>query len=182
MILCPDCGHYNSPGTAACTCGRPLQSKAAPPRKLPLYLAILPLLLPLFFVVNAIAHFTRASAVVAASPNPPDRRPPGNLCVETYGITLSGSHEYVPQQGALPIPVKVDPNKPREFATILRGTARNTCSDAQQNVALHITIKGEAGATGATNLELGDMPPGIARSFEHAWMGKVMSWEITSSK
>ena len=161
-------------------------------RKIPLYLAVLPLIFPAFFTVRAITQMTSVSAAVggvpaegtspAASVPTGNQKPNGPSCVETYGVTLSNSHEYVAQQGALPIPAKRDPNKPRELATVLKGTVLNTCGEPLKNVVLHIKVSDETGNRGDIKYEIAQLKPGVAQAFEHAWMGQITTWDIQPNR
>jgi hypothetical protein len=79
--ICPECGSRNLPEIAVCNCGRPVAA-VKPRRRVPIYLAAFPLVIP---VVMMFRSATPAS--VAASNFASKRRAP--VCVETYGIKLT---------------------------------------------------------------------------------------------
>jgi len=99
-------------------------------------------------------------------------------CVETYGVTLVNSYEYV--RGMVPMPP--DPNKPRELATIVRGMAVNQCDERVSRVQLKITVHDDRGMKGAGTYDISELRPKQTQSFERAWMGNVTSWEIVPNK
>ena len=73
---CPDCGCYTPPQALLCGCGRKLRSAPSPSR-FPIYLAVLPLIVPAFFMFHAI----RSSFSTADTPRP-------HTCVVTDSVTL----------------------------------------------------------------------------------------------
>ena len=99
-------------------------------------------------------------------------------CVETYGVTLVNSYEYV--RGI--VPVAPDPNKPRDLATIVRGMAVNQCDERVFRVHLSITVHDDLGVKGTGTFNISELGPRQTQPFERAWMGSVTSWEIVSNK
>ena len=179
---CPVCGSIFLPDAVTCVCGRRLQGPQ-PRKRLPVYLAVVPLILPVFFMFKSFTQLSRVSAAIGAGEKAPQKaNPAGPSCVYTYGITLSNSHEYVPQQGMFPVPAPQDPNKPREIATVLHGTVSNTCGEDLKEVVLHITVRDETGSKGAADYSVGELKRGVNKDFEHAWMGRVTNWDIHANQ
>jgi hypothetical protein len=188
---CPNCGCYNPPELKACMCGgttAPVPAVAAAPappaprRRLPTWIAALPaLILPTYYMINATRQLNHASQAIGANRSfAPISKASG--CVDTYGITLSNSHEYVRTFGEASFPATRDPNAPRELATVMHGNVINTCGDPLTNVHLKITVRDERGSKGTGTVQIQELKPGISQQFERAWMASVVSWEIASDK
>ena len=79
--ICPECGSYNPPEIGVCHCGRKVASKKA--TRFPLYLAALPLILPVFLMYRAMTAGSEVASAVVAT------RPKAANCVTTYGLKLS---------------------------------------------------------------------------------------------
>lgn len=118
---CPDCGSVSPPAALTCGCGRQLQKPANAQTRFPLSLAVLPLILPAFFIGSAVTRSIRGAAVVEVGQKQQPEKPKSQSCVETDGVTPGNSTDNKP-----------DPNKSRKGATVLHGTVQNTCSGAGQ--------------------------------------------------
>lgn len=151
-------------------------------RSFPLWAAALPgLLIALFFAGNAMLQFSRAAGSI--NPSSGDSRPKSNRasCVETYGITLSASEYYV-REWSLGMPATSANNKTPELSTVLRGMARNDCGESLKNVRLRFVVHDEGGKKGDGSFLIENLAVGEAKSFERAWMGRVISYEITADR
>jgi len=115
-----------------------------------MYLAALPLIFPAYFVVHAIAsHFSgsKTSDAVALS----------NLCVATYGASLSDSQ-------------------------VLTGTARNSCENPVKDVHLTVSVIDDKGNRRVESIDVPELEGGATQRFERVLSGRVKSWEIASDK
>ena len=150
---CPDCGSYAPPEATDCQCGRRFQVKQK--KGVPLYLAALPLIVPLFFVFRAMTQTTPVEAVGS----PTDAKAKTPSCVETHSVTLI------------------------EDGKILKGTASNICSGPLNDVVLSIKVRDAAGGIGETgSYKIAELKPGVAQPFEHPLSARVSTWEITANK
>ena len=150
---CPDCGSYAPSDATECLCGRRFQTKQK--KGVPLYLAALPLILPLFLVFRAMTQTTSVEAVAS----PADPRVKTASCVETYGVTLI------------------------EDRKILKGTVSNNCSSALSDVILSIKVLDDAGGSQETvSYKIAELKPGVSQPFEHPLSAHVSTWEITANK
>ena len=181
---CPDCGSYSPPEAAQCGCGRPLQTRSEKDRgnkRVPLYLAALPLILPLFFIAGAVTQMRQASGATRATPEDAAAAK-SQSCVETFGVTLENSHEYLSRADILPFAERDHPRKANPLSTVVKGMVRTTCGEPLKDVVLHIKVKIEANGAGETDHEIPELKPGVPQEFERAWTGQVTSWEITANK
>jgi hypothetical protein len=128
-------------------------------------------------MIHAFTGMQRVSHAISGSNTTPTSNPPSG-CVETYGITLSNSHEYVRSFSEFPIAPR-NPSAPRELATILHGNVINHCGDPFRRVHLNITVRDEKGMRGKATVQISDLKPGISQQFERVWIGQVTTWEIT---
>jgi hypothetical protein len=180
---CPQCGNENPAAAPTCICGNTgpkvaLETPSQPRRRLPLWAAALPgLLLPLYFFVNAGLHFSNATgAITGDHPNPSKRL----TCVDTYGITLNLSDQYVPEWSP-GIPA-ANPNKSPEVSTVLTGVARNGCQENLKNVRIRFEVHDDSGKKGEGTYLIESLPIGDVKPFEHAWIGRVTSYELTAEQ
>ena len=104
----------------------------------------------------------------------------GSHCVETYGVTLSSSDQYV-REWTLGAPANNATRTP-EISTVLRGMARNGCGEDLKNVRIRLVVRDEAGAKGEGSYMIDGLVVGEAKPFERAWMGRVTSYEITAGR
>lgn len=116
---CPDCGSVSPPAALTCGCGRQLQKSANAQTRFPLYLAVLPLILPAFFIGKAVTRSIRGAAVAEMGRTQQPEKPKSQSCVETDGVTPGNSSDHKP-----------DPNKSRKG---LHGTVQTTCNGAGQD-------------------------------------------------
>jgi hypothetical protein len=187
---CPSCGCYNPAELKTCMCGRNSAVVAAAPpaattrRRLPTWIAALPaLILPTFYLINATRQLNHtAQAIGASQPSAAPVPKQVSGCVDTDGITLSNSHEYVRSFGEASFPIAQDPNAPRELATVMHGNVINNCGEPLKNIHLKITVRDEKGSRGTGTVLIDELRPGIAQQFERAWMASVATFEITSDK
>ncbi len=164
---CPDCGSVNPLAALTCGCGRQLQKSAAAQTRFPLYLAALPLILPAFFIGNAITRSIRAAAVPEVSQKQQPEKQKRPSCVETYGVTLGNNSDIK-----------------RRYATILHGTVHNTCSQTLTNVVLHFVLRDDRGTPEAGDYDINELRPSTTQTFDfkRAGLSKVTTWEITANK
>lgn len=146
-----------------------------PERRYPLWLAaMLPALL---FVIFATVTTLRVSKKIAPDvPGDPARV----ACVETYGITLNQSEYYV-REFAPAFEAKRPDNSP-ELSTVLRGMVRNGCGHDLKNVRLHLVVHDDAGRTGEAFHMIQEIADGEVKSFERAWMGRVVTYEVAADR
>lgn len=97
-----------------------------------------------------------------------------NRCVETYAVTLHNSEYYVREFGGIARPK----DSPRELSTVIRGMARNVCSEPLQGVRIRIHASDDNGKTGSAWAPVGTLAPGQVRPFERAWIGRVTSYRL----
>ena len=97
--------------------------------------------------------------------------------MDTYGITLNLSDQYVPEL-APGIPA-ANPNKSPEVSTLLSGVARNGCQENLANVRIRFEVHDDSGKKGEGTYLIESLPIGDVKPFERAWMGRVTSYEVT---
>jgi len=150
------------------------------PKRFPMWVAALPGLL---FMIVAMVSLVRASKAVNPAAGDPAVTPNKPACVDTYGITLNLSEYYVRewQLGDPVLPQRGD-NKTPELSTVLRGMARNGCGEDVKNVRLKMVVHDDAGKKGEGFYFIEKMAAGEVTAFEKAWMGKVVTYEVTSNR
>jgi len=100
--------------------------------------------------------------------------------VDTYGITLNVSDQYVPEWApGLPA---ANPNKSPQVSTVLSGVARNGCQENLKNVRIRFEVHDDNGKRGAGTFLIESLPMGDVKPFERAWMGRVTSYEVTAER
>ena len=156
---CPDCGGYNPPEASVCLCGRKLQK--ARPTRFPIYLAILPLILPVFFMVKTMAQLRESSAASPVAIQPPVKSRPGS-CVDVSGVTATES------------------NPGAEVTTLLRWNLRNNCGGALKDVHVRLNVKDEKGDPQEAVLTVPSLEPGRPLPFEHTWKNRLTEWNVTT--
>ncbi len=97
--------------------------------------------------------------------------------MDTYGITLNLSDQYVPEWA--PGMPAVNPNKSPEVSTRLTGVARNGCQENLTNVRIRFEVHDDSGKKGEGTYLIDSLPIGDVKPFERAWMGRVTSYEVT---
>jgi hypothetical protein len=75
--MCPDCQRFNPPEQEKCDCGRRLLAPAK--SRVPMYLAAIPLIFPLYFMLHALSSSFLSGEAQRAS----------QFCIGTYGVKLS---------------------------------------------------------------------------------------------
>lgn len=180
---CAECGNENPAAAPTCICGKVapqvgLEQAVQPRRRFPLWVAALPgLLLPVYFFVRAAASFSSVTGAIGGDhPNPSKRL----TCVDTYGITLNLSDQYV-REVAPGMPA-VNPNKSPEVSTVLSGVARNSCQENLKNVRIRFEVHDDSGKKGEGTYLIESLPVGDVKPFERAWMGRVTSYEVTAER
>ena len=188
---CPECGNENPNAAPTCICGKlapqasqrrqaaaeaPAQTSSPTSRRVPLWAAALPLALPVYFFAHAAIQFSNASGAIGNHPDPSRRL----TCVETYGITLNLSDQYVPEM-APGIPA-ANRNKSPEVSTVLSGTARNGCPENLTNVRLRFEVHDESGKKGEGTYFIESLAMGEVKQFERAWMGRVTTYDVTAER
>jgi hypothetical protein len=180
---CRQCGNENPAAAPTCICGNAAPQAASgtpsqPRRRFPLWAAALPgLLLPVYFFVNAAVRFSNATGSITGDhPNSSKTL----TCVDTYGITLNLSDQYVPEM-APGIPA-VNPNNSPEVSTVLTGTARNGCQENLTNVRIRFEVHDDGGKKGEGTYLIESLPIGDAKPFARAWIGRVTSYEVTAER
>jgi len=172
----------NPAGAPLCICGQPAPASAPdslrPKRPFPLWAAAVPgLLIAIFFSVNAMLQFSRAAGTVA----PKSQRESNQLaCVDTYAVTLNPSDQYV-REWTLGMPGN-SPNQSPELSTVVRGMARNGCDENLVNIRLRFVVHDDAGKKGEGVYVIEKLGVGEVKPFERAWMGRVVSYEITADR
>jgi hypothetical protein len=131
----------------------------------------------LYFFVNAAVRFSNVTGVITGDHPSSSKR---LTCVDTYGITLNLSDEYVPEF-APGIPA-VNPNKSPQISTVLTGTARNGCQENLTNVRIRFEVRDESGKKGEGTYLIESLPVGDVKPFKRAWMGRVTSYEVTAER
>lgn len=188
---CPKCGCYNPAEFKDCPCGAKPASVPPPTpppspttrRRLPTWIAALPALIaPTYYMGHALSGFNTVSHAISGSTANKKAVPTG--CIETYGITLSNSHEYVRSFGEFRFPGAAprDPNTPRELATVLHGNILNHCGEPLRDVHINITVRDEKGTTGKATVLISELKPGISQQFERAWMAQIATWDIATDQ
>ena len=148
-----------------------------PRPRLPLWAAALPaLLLPLYFFVNASLHSSNASNSISDHPKPSKQL----ACVETYGITLNLSDQYVSE--LTPGIPAANTNKSPEVSTVLTGTARNGCQENLTNIHIRFQVQDDSGKKGEGTYLIETLAIGEVKPFERASIGRVTSYEITAER
>ncbi|MGO9634495.1 MAG: hypothetical protein ACLPX1_11445 [Steroidobacteraceae bacterium] len=128
----------------------------------------------MYFFVNAAVRFSNVTGTITGDhPNPSKRL----TCVDTYGITLNLSDQYVPEWA--PGMPAVNPNKSPEVSTRLTGVARNGCQENLTNVRIRFEVHDDSGKKGEGTYLIDSLPIGDVKPFERAWMGRVTSYEVT---
>jgi hypothetical protein len=130
----------------------------------------------MYFFVHAAVHFSNVTSAVGDHPNSSKRL----SCVETYGITLNLSDQYVPET-ATGIPA-MRANKSPEMSTVLSGSARNGCEENLTNVRIRFEVRDEGGKKGEGTYLIGSLAMGEVKPFERAWMGRVTSYDVTAER
>jgi len=182
--ICNHCKNVNPADAPRCICGQ-----APPPpiavsdlsrsgRRFPLWLGFLPLIAPLFLAVHAGLQFSRAAQAINPDSGSASDRPGGPSCVDTYGITLNASEFYV-REGTQFTPNK---NQTPEVSTVLRGMARNGCGENLKRVRIRFVVHDDDGRKGTGVYVIEQMENGEAKPFEHAWMGRITSYEVTADR
>lgn len=130
------------------------------------------------FLVNNVMQFSRvAGAISPSSGHSGSKRLD---CVETYGVTLNTSDEYVPE--LMPgVPTNME-GKPRELSTVVRGVARNGCDANLTNVRIKFAVRDDNGKRGDGTFVIESLAIGEVKPFERAWMGRVASYDITAER
>jgi len=100
--------------------------------------------------------------------------------VDTYGITLNLSDQYVPEW-APGIPA-ANPNKSPKVSTVLTGVARNGCQENLTNVRIRFEVRDDSGKKGEGTYLIESLPIGDVKPFERAWIGRVTSFEVTAER
>jgi hypothetical protein len=104
------------------------------------------------------------------------RDPNKPACVETYGITLNLSEYYVREFAA------VKPTNTPELSTVVKGMAHNLCGEDLSNVHLKFEVHDDGGHKGDGYYLIEKLAAGQAAPFEKAWMGRVVSYEVTADR
>ena len=133
-------------------------------------------------MIFAMVSFEKASKAINPGFSGPAVDPNKPLCVETYGITLNLSEYYVRewQLGDAALPNRE--NRTPEISTVLKGMARNVCSDDVKNVRIKMVVHDEAGKKGEAFYFIESLGVGEVKAFEKAWMGKVATYEVTANR
>ena len=180
---CPQCGNENPAAAPTCICANAAPQAAfvtpsQPKRRFPLWAGALPgLLLPLYFFVNAAVHFSNVKGTITGDhPNPSKKL----ACVDTYGITLNLSDQYVPELA--PGITAANPNLSPQVSTVLTGTARNGCQENLTNVRIRFEVHDESGKKGEGTYFIESLPIGDVKPFKRAWMGRVTSYEVSAER
>ena len=134
------------------------------------------------FVIFATVALVRVSKAVSPVSGGPELGPSKPGCVETYGITLNLSEYYVRewQLGDPVVPNRQD--KTPEVSTVVRGMARNSCGEEVKNVQIKFVVHDDAGKKGEGSYLIESMAAGEVKAFEKAWMGKVVSYDVTANR
>lgn len=142
-----------------------------------MWIAALPALL---FMAFALVFFVKASKAINPVSGPATESKA--VCVDTYGITLNLSEYYVRewQLGDPAIPQRED--KTPEISTVLRGMAHNGCGEDIKNVRIKMVVHDDAGKKGEGFYLIESMATGEVKAFEKAWMGKVVSYDLTTNR
>jgi hypothetical protein len=180
--ICDRCQKENPAGAPLCIhceatpdASHPEPSRS--PRRYPLWLAaVIPATL---FVVFATVSMLRVSQRITADPSIPVRDPSRASCVETYGITLNQSEYYVREYTSAFSANKPNGSTP-ELSTVLKGMAHNTCGENLKNVRLHMVVHDADGRKGDGFFLIQNIADGEVQSFERAWMGRVVTYEVTA--
>jgi hypothetical protein len=180
---CGYCKNVNPAGAPLCICGQLAPTASAgdsprPKRPFPLWAAAVPgLLIAIFFSVNAMLQFSRAAGTIAPKPL---REPDHLACVDTYAVTLNPSDQYV-REWTLGAPAN-SPNQSPEVSTVVRGMARNDCGENLVNIRLRFVVHDDAGKKGEGVYLIEKLGVGEVKPFDRAWMGRVVSYEITADR
>ncbi len=174
--ICYECGRNNPAFATVCSCGKRLTDVVEAKRKYPLWLALVPVLMvPSYFLMHIAFQFGRASEsmqVEYASVSAKDALG----CVVPYGVTQHSSEFWTTSRES-------DHSKlPTEKSTVLRGMVRNDCGTPLKHVRLYFLIRDEKEQAGMGTLDIYDVDQGGVKEFERAFMGAIVSWEITASK
>lgn len=176
-LSCPVCGYPNARGASKCPCGHQFPADPTRPAAKPkpkLWLAALPgVIVALVAMGTASYRFSQVSRVIGGGGQPAAENPKG--CIETYGVTLSGSEFYVSERDALAGRRK---NKPREISTVVRGMARNDCGKPLKRVRILIQVRDGEGKRGSAWAEIANLGVGQVKPFQRAWMGRITDYEI----
>jgi hypothetical protein len=140
-------------------------------------MAALPaLLIAAYLMVRATLQFSVAAKAI--NPVAANSQKASNRleCIETYSVTLDSSQLYVPEWQ-----VGMQAN-PSQLATVLRGMARNGCGENMKNVRLYFVVHDDAGKKGEGFFNIDEIAASETKRFEKAWMGHVISYEITAGR
>ena len=150
----------------------------SPRRRLPAWTAAIPALLITVFFVRNVFQFSGVAAAI--NPNSGSGHGKTLACVETYGITLNTSDEYVPE--LMPgVPADTQ-GKPREISTVVKGLARNGCEENLKNLTIKFAVRDDQGKRGNGTFLIDSLTMGEIKPFERAWMGRVTSYDITAER
>jgi len=125
-------------------------------------------------------QFSRAAGNISQGSGKPQREPDRLACVDTYAITLNPSDQY-DREWTLGMPAN-SPNQSREFSTVVRGMARNDCGENLANIKLRFVVHDDAGKKGEGVYLIEKLGLGEVKPFERAWIGRVVSYEITADR
>jgi hypothetical protein len=114
---------------------------------------------------------------ISRQPNPAGKAP-AKACADVYGVNLYNSENYVRE--SLPGSGFASPKAPREFSTVVSGMVENKCSEPLESVSIFLKVRDASGAWGSGEAVVRNIAGGQAKPFERAWIGQIVSYEITS--
>jgi hypothetical protein len=141
-----------------------------------MWLAALP---AVFLMMFSFVTFSRVGTKI----KPEDHAVKSLSCIDTYGVTLNLSDQYVPApESTVGTWSNNTNNKTPQISTVVRGVARNNCGENLKNVRLKFVVHDDGGASGDGFYLFDDLSNGEVKTFERAWMGRVTSYEITAGR
>jgi hypothetical protein len=158
----------------------PLEKEAAQPaprrRKRRIWLAVLPAFL--LTMASSLLTILNLAGLTPAWADPLRLLSRSNHCAVVYGVNLFNSEYYVRESS--PGSEEGAENPPRELSTVVGGMLENKCPEPIESVTIHFIVRDDAGKRWSGEATVNDVPPWQAKPFERAWLGQIVSYEITS--
>jgi hypothetical protein len=154
----------------------PVADEPSPRPKTRIWLAVLPaFLLTTGMSAWSILRFAGVMPALGISPRQESR---AKACAEVYGVNLYNSEYYVRE--SIPGSGIASSKAPREFSTVVSGMVENKCPEPLDTVRISLKVRAASGAQGSGEAVVRDIAAGQAKSFERAWIGQIVSYEIAS--